>query len=140
MATLTAAQAVSGVNPKSHHVGIQSVYAVVSLSATVSAGDYYRMCKIPNGARITDVIANLKAGTGNDWVASVGLEGSLSDFASATGAATVVRATKNLPYDVSLSDDAAQQFSYATIQVQAVTSGSATGALSLQVFFTLDKT
>ena len=139
MGTFTAAAAQPRIQPKGYHEGVQAVTGSVSITATVSAGDVFIMAKIPNKSRILAIQRNFAAGAGNDWVGAIGLQGSLSAFGTANGATGAVGwAAKALPLDISLSDDAVQQHVNVTVQVQSVTSGSATGAISLTVLFTRD--
>lgn len=53
--TAVASACLSGVQPRYGVQGVQAVYSVYSLTATLSAGDIIRICKIPDGARIIDV-------------------------------------------------------------------------------------
>lgn len=147
MATLTANQAVSGVQPKGHHVGVLPVSVTYSLPA-LSAGDRVLLCKVPHGARIDNIQRNAAAGAGNDVVLNFGYTyrdsagnevSSLSAFGSATAAAGVGMLTKGLPYTVSLSDEVVKdRFAYIVATAATVTSASATGSLSLVVHFTND--
>jgi hypothetical protein len=139
MATLTALAGQSGAQPKGHHVGLQVVHGERSLGV-VSAGDQIIMAKVPNKSRIIAIQRNFAGGAGNDFVAQIGYDASLSAFGSTTGLGGVAFLTKGLPYLVSLSDDAVEQFIRIKVSVPSMTSATATGALSLQVLFTRDLT
>lgn len=141
MATFTAAQAHSYVSPRGIHTGVWAVSTTVSLTAAVSAGDVFLMARVPAGATVLSVQRNFAAGTGNDFIANVGLsaDASASAFGTATGAAGILWMTKGVPWTVSASDGAAEpRGAYLQILVGTVTSASATGSLNLVALLTND--
>jgi hypothetical protein len=105
----------------------------VASGATVSSGDVFWMLKIPDGAMITDVRGFGRAAGGGGIVFNVGTTGSASLFGTFTISAThqfVSVTGTGLPYQVSLSDDAATD--YITLTVTQA-SGTATATASFGV-------
>lgn len=115
MATLTSTAAASGIPARSIHAGLQSVSVEFNASATAmsDSATTVLMCKIPNGATIIDVIEYHTSGAAT-CPTDIGVQGSLAAFNSAGTKATVNRASTGVPYKVSLSDDATNQFVYVT--------------------------
>ena len=136
MATYTADAAQSYVQPRQTEKGVVTMIANLTANGnSVSTGDIYWMAKVPNGAMIIDLKAfGRSSGTGG-IVFSVGLTSSASLFGAFTISAThqysslnaQASATQNLPYMVSLSDDAATQ--YITLAM-TVASGTVTNTAS----------
>jgi hypothetical protein len=58
MAVLSAiaSQAGAGVIPRAIHAGVNAVYSEYTITATLSASDLIQFCKIPDGARIVDMV------------------------------------------------------------------------------------
>lgn len=134
MATKTADAGHDYVQPRDNPGGkVAIVSRYVASGATVSSGDVYYMAKIPNGALITDIRGfGMSAGVGG-IVFSVGTTASASLFGTFTISAThqfVNALGTGLPYQVSLSDDAAAQYVILTF-TQA--SGTATATASFGV-------
>ena len=137
MATLTTTAAASG-QPRSCHAGVNSITVTYSGATEISASaTTILMAKIPNRATILDVNGYISSGAAT-CPFTIGVQGDLSAFATAGTKATVLRATKGLPYDISLSDDAAAQYKYVTI---TATPGTATSEVEAKVtvLYTLDR-
>lgn len=85
------------------------------------------LCKIPNRTTVTDLYISLSsASTAAPYDA--GVDGDTDAFV--TAAAKAVRAsTTGFPYDISVSDSAANQFRYLTA---VVTPGSTTAGMAIE--------
>ncbi|MEN9704969.1 MAG: hypothetical protein RLZZ393_848 [Pseudomonadota bacterium] len=125
------------------HVGENVVVSrYISNGVTMSVGDVYQMCRIPNGATITGMeFYGRSSGTGG-IIFDVGYTSSalntLSVFGKATISATdqkVVVGTTTLPSTVSISDDAAQQYWIVTMSVASGTA-TVTGTFGMIVRYT----
>ena len=55
MANYSGTSAYTNVSPKAGHIGVQAVMGAVTSSTALSAGDAFAMCKLPKGARITNI-------------------------------------------------------------------------------------
>lgn len=141
MATLIASQAKAGVQPREIHVGVNSVYAVYSLTATLSAGDIIQMCKLPDGARIVNVKL-APAGYLGDAKLNVGTRANHDQFiASATvSGANVQGINAGLGDVLDISDAATTRYTMVEVQVSddASSSGTNGGALTLLVEYDVD--
>jgi len=138
MATLTATAAASGAQPRAVHAGANSVTVTYSGSTAISpSATTILMAKIPNGATITDVNGIVSSGAAT-CPFTLGIEGDLSAFATGGTVATVLRATKGIPYDISLSDSAIPLYKYVNM---TVTPGTVTTEVEakLTVFYTMDR-
>lgn len=111
----------------------------IAAGVTISSGDVYRMVKVPNGATIVDLgFFGRSSGVGG-VVFSVGTSATASLFGAATISAThqfvslrsQASATVQLPYRVSLSDDATEQFQR---MLFTVASGTATATGTFGMF------
>jgi hypothetical protein len=138
MATLTATAATSTA-PVRRKNGVNSVTVsfndatAISISATTVL-----MCKVPHGATILDVYGKVSAGSAT-CPFTIGIQGDLSAFATGGVLGNVVlRATKGIPYDVSVSGDTATQFMYVNM---TMTPSSVTSEVepTLTVIYTTDK-
>ncbi len=138
MATLTASAATSlGVVRKNNGVNTISVTfndtTAISASATTIL-----MCKIPHGATILDVYGKVSSGAAT-CPFTIGIQGDLAAFATnGTLGGVLLRATKGVPYDVSVSGDTATQYMYVNM---TVTPGTLTTEVepTLTVIYTNDK-
>ena len=137
MATLTATAAAStGVVRANNGVNSLTVTYSGSTAISPSATTIY-MAKIPNRATILDVLGIVSSGAAT-CPFYLGVDGDLSAFATGGTVATVLRATKGLPYDISLSDSAAAQYKYITL---TATPGTLTTEVEAKVtvIYTMDR-
>ncbi len=139
MATLTATTFAQ--QPRIVHNGVISVSGSFNAGSTeisASATTIF-LCKIPNKATILDFVEHHTSGAGTCPV-DYGIDGTLSAFASQVTQASVNRASvgANIPYTVSLSDDATVNYS---IFKATATPGTATASLKINftVYYTMDK-
>lgn len=126
------------------HVGetvLISRFIVNGLS--LSAGDVIQFANVPNGATIFDVRTWGRSSGHAGYTIDLGLRhpslNTLSAFGQFTVSATdqyVVRTPNTLPYLVSISDDAAQQFAIVSATVTAG-STTTTGTLGVIIKFTV---
>lgn len=136
---------------RGHHVGLQHVTCVVSMTALLSAGGSFRvsgtgatliMGRVPIGARIVGMQYGMQLGGDNDVTFKIGYPGSLSAFqggASFTGQAGIAWTnTDNMPYNVTASDDAMPRWRNIVMTMVTPTSLTEVGVLSLTTFFTND--
>lgn len=145
MATLTSTAAASTGPVRAIHAGVNSVTATFNDSTQISVSETtILMVKVPNGATILDVIGSVSSGAATcPFIMGIndptdGGDTSSSLFATGGTITSVLRATKGIPYDVSVSDDAAVQYQYVTM---AVTPGTATTAVEakMTVTYTMDR-
>lgn len=139
MATLTSTAAAAAIPARSVHAGLQSKSVQYNSGATAisdSATTIF-MVKVPNGATIVEVSEYHTTGAATCPV-DLGVQGSLALFNSAGTKATVNRASTGIPYKVSLSDDATNQFVYVTA---TPTSGTSTTSFKcdLTVMYNVDE-
>lgn len=82
-----------GKQAKAVHVGVNRAVARVSLSATFSAGDIYKIGRLPHGAILTGVVFLPGAANSGVAVFKVGIDGNSASydalFASATYSAAI---------------------------------------------------
>lgn len=127
MATLTSTAAASGVPIKANHVGVQAASVSYNSGATAfsASATTVLLVKVPHGARVVGILQNHSTGAATSPM-DIGVDSSLSKFATALtqGAASIAMA--NLPYDVSVSDDATSRFKYIK---GTVTVGTTTASL-----------
>lgn len=138
MATLTATAAAAGAQPRAVHAGVNSVTVTYSGSTAISpSATTILMAKIPNGATIIDTNGIVSSGAAT-CPFTIGVQGDLSAFATGGTVATVLRATKGVPYDVSLSDSAIPLYKYVTM---TVTPGTVTTEVEakLTIQYTMDR-
>lgn len=150
MATVTCSTALPGVQPKNVYKGVNSVAFNLDASASVAAGDVVLVAKIPNRAMVLDAAVRLghradTQATANVFLAKNG-DGSATPIAqlgtqvlSATGGAVMFRPGSTWePTRVSLSDDAAIQYAWLKISVQA---GTTTTSFSLggYIIYSMDE-
>lgn len=140
MATKTADAAHDYVTPRVNYRGRTTIISRYEAGgSTISSGDVFWMCKIPNGATIVNLQGYGKGGS-SGIVFNVGTTGSASlfgpftisathQFVSLTGGAS---ATQQFPYKVSLSDDAATQYVTLALTMASGTA-TATGSFGLIV-------
>lgn len=150
MATLVAAQAAAGIQPRAIHAGVNSVYSVYSLTATLSAGDIIQMCKLPDRARIIDVQLSVNVGLGaagklnvgtrsdhDQLIASASVVTALRVFTPATGN-TITPNAIGLQYDI--SDDATTRYTMIEVKASDFTgTGTKSGAIALMIQYQLDQ-
>jgi hypothetical protein len=138
MATLTATAAAStGVVRKRE--GLNTITVTFNDATAISASaTTVLMCKVPHGATILDVYGKVSSGA-NTCPFTIGIQGDLSAFATnGTLGGVITRATKGIPYDVSVSGDTATQFMYVNM---TMTPGTLTSEVepTLTVVYTTDK-
>lgn len=138
MATLTATQASSGVAARAGITGVDQVTVQYNSGATAispSATTVF-LAKIPHGATILDVIATVSAGSATCPM-DVGIDADLSAFITGMTIGTLARATKGVPYTVSVSDAAVTRYG---ILKATVTPGTLTASViaNVTVLYTMD--
>ncbi len=141
----------AAVNAKSFPQGIISQsFSYNTGAVTASGATLFQLCKIPVGATIVDlnILASSGAATNPADVGITGngllgnsttvVAGTASTFVAAGTGGALARATKGLPWRVSISDDATVRFVTLTA---TVTPGTATVSCQLDgtVFYTLDE-
>lgn len=139
MATLTATAAASTGPVRNVHAGVNSITSTYSGSTEISpSATTILMAKIPNRATILDIQGIVSSGAATCPFYLGVSSGDLSTFATGGTVATVLRGTKNLPYDISLSDSAAAQYVYIKA---TVTPGTATSEVQMTVttLYTMDR-
>lgn len=129
---------------KGLHVGMNWVYGQYSLTATLSGSDKIQFVKVPDGARIAEVILTV-SGNVADGKISVGTSDDHDQFiASATIAgANVYRinTAAGVGAKLDVSDDATTRYTIIQAKYSDSTSfsGSSVGTLRLGVGYTLDQ-
>jgi len=142
MATITATQAISGVQPKGNHNGVDAVRSTITFGTEVvslSAGDVILWGKVPNGSTLLGIQRGGGA-TGINTTETF-IVGATTLTGSSTSAAIGLYDNAALPFTVSLSDDALGSSNLSAMVksvIPAVTSGSGTGVLSRTMYLTRD--
>lgn len=150
MATLIATQAASGIQPRSIHAGVQSVYSVYSLTATLSSGDVIQMCKLPDNARVVDYFFETGALLGTACKLNVGsranpdaliasattsvairVKPSDATFAASGGIGTV--------FDVSGTATTVTPYTMMEVTVSDGAGSTSTGWMALTVCYSVDQ-
>lgn len=148
MATKTMDAGHDYVQPRSAYSGITYIKSdYTAAGSTLSSGDVFWACKIPNQATIVDLRFWGRASGVGGVVFNVGTTDSASLFGPATISATHqyisltagASATAQLPYQVSLSDDTATQFVRLALTVASGTA-TATGSFGLLVGYLMPGT
>jgi hypothetical protein len=138
MATLTSTVFAS--QPRINVSGVTSVSGSYNASAALEASaQTIFLCKIPNKATIIDVKEHHTTGATSCPV-DYGIDATLSAFASQVtqGGSNWMSVGANLPYTVSLSDDAAAN--YAILKATPTLASSTTSfKLNFTVLYTMDK-
>lgn len=142
--TIIAKMALSGIQPRELHAGLNTVLSIYSLSRTLSASDKIYMCKIPDGARITDIKltsnVNLFADAG---ILNVGTPDSAARFiASVTPSQNLVftiNVADGLGYLNDISDAAETRYTYIQVSCSTAKTGTTSGAISLLVQYMMDQ-
>ena len=147
MATLTCTQAISGVQPRGNHNGVDAITSVLRMpdqAISLSDGDVINICRIPNGTTLL-AIQMTQSITGLDVHMGLSLDG-LVLVASLTAGAGIsvlgggfLPSNPLLPVAVSLSDDALGIDGFNAMlraEVLTVTSGSAIGVVSFTMWLT----
>jgi len=132
MATLTAT-AMSR-DARAVHAGVNCVTVNYNSGSTSieNSATTVLMCKIPNNAKIIDFVQQHSTGA-DTCPTDFGVDGDLDALATAATQATWSRATAGVPFQVSLSDSAAAQ--YSVIKATA-TPGSAETSLKINLAIT----
>ena len=133
--TIYADKAEDGAQPRTVHAGLNTVVSTVTFgtsqgsdSSTAAAGDIIRFVKLPHGATVTRVA--FKAGRA-DGAFDLGTSATATLFAdSASAVVTLVQSATNIPYTVSISDDAAVAYEYLQ---GAITNAGATAGDTITV-------
>ena len=136
MATLTAHTAVSGVQPRGNHAGVDAVLCEYSVAAAISAGDVMILGKVPNGSTLVGIYHKGYSSAGNDATVSYSIAGTA--LGAQTGETAAWVENNNLPLLISLSDDAVPLYSYLKANVSAVTSATAGGVFACTMLLTRD--
>jgi hypothetical protein len=124
MATVTIGAAQGG-QPEVLHVGVVAAVCKVSLSASWSSGDVHRIGKIPNGAIPLDCVWYPGSAFGATGIAKFGISASqelfLASDSYAESGTSLYRNIRKLGYamQVSISDDAAQNYDWITMVATA---------------------
>lgn len=140
MGTQTSTAIANADPPRAIHAGLLSkTVQYNSADVTISASaTTILMARIPNKATIIDYVADQTSGAAT-CPADVGISGvDLSAFSSAQAKGSVHRATKGVPYDVSLTDTADDQFITVAMTLDNGTNTASTKA-NLTVIYTMDK-
>jgi hypothetical protein len=146
MATLIASQAGAGVQPRGVHAGVNAVFAVYSVTATLTAADVIQMCKLPDGARVIDAILSSPSKVGgSDGKINVGSRDDPDELIASADASAVLSGQHinttggvGLVYDV--SDDASVKYTMIeAVIAEATGSGTKSGAISLMITYHMDQ-
>ncbi len=137
MATITIGNAVRN-RAESVHIGVNAAVCRISISATTSAGDVFRIGKLPHQAQVLDAVFYAGAAYVNNGIFKAGLSGTeaallASDsystaFGAANGNGTRINVDPTL-LNTSRSDDNAQRFTYITCTPSAIITAGHFGTL-----------
>ena len=148
--TITAALAASGVVPRYDVNRTITLVGRVGMglagipSNSLSAGDTWKLAKIPHGAHILDGFVDFGTADGAAGIA-IGLDGDNSIVGTVSASNTIHRfsdpATPTIPLKVSVTDNARDQFKFLTVVVGAgASSPSVSGTITFKVEYTMDLT
>lgn len=120
------------------HAGVNALTVTYNSGSTgISAGDVIFLARIPHGCTILDFVENHSTGAATG-VFDLGVSTNLSAFATAMAQAVVNRATKGVPYDISVSDDAVNR--YVTVSAVKISGSTTTSNIvNLTVYYTADR-
>ncbi len=144
MATITATQAISGIQPKGNHRGVDAVQSSLNLGGagdpvSLSAGDVILWGRVPHGSTLIAIIPS-GAVVGLDVQETFVLDGSTLGSVNAASRAGFL-ADVRIPHTVSLSGDAlgidGQNAMLKSI-IGSITSGSGVGVMSTTFLVTRD--
>lgn len=141
ISTLIATGAASGILPREIHAGVNAVCSVYSLTATLTVGDIIQICKLPDGARVLEVIV-ANDGDVFDGKMNIGTRADHDKFmASLTFQATTVRANRGLGTTLDVSDAATTRHTMIEAKISDSTSasGSNAGSLHFCVLYSMDQ-
>lgn len=146
--TAQGSMAKSGIQPREIEAGVIAVTSVYSCTATLSSGDIIEMIKLPDGAKIVDMILNtygdlagspgkLNVGTADDhdkYIASA------SANAAAPVHINVIAASTGVGQLEDISDDATTRYTMIRIKASDTGAGSSTAAtvLTLTALYYMD--
>ncbi len=139
MVTLTATAATSAVPLKMLENGTWMINArwqnpgAVQISASATT---VFMARIPHGVTVCDNHTYVSSGA-DTCPFVTGMETTLSDFATGGTKGVILRPSKGLPYDVSVSDDAVIRYKYFGV---TVTPGTTTAAVDIKTSILCQKT
>ena len=144
MATITATQAISGIQPKGNHNGVDAVQSSINMGGegdpiSLSAGDIILWGRVPNGTTLL-AIQGGGAVAGLDVQETFDLDGSTLGSINAASRAGFL-ADVRIPHTVSLSDDALGSDGFNSMlrsTIGTITSGSAVGVMSTTFYMTRD--
>lgn len=141
ISTLIATGAASGILPREIHAGVNAVYSVYSLTATLTVGDIIQICKIPDGGRVLEVIMS-NNGDVFDGKMNIGTRADHDKFvASLTFQATTIRANRGCGSVLDVSDAATTRHTMLEAKISDSTSasGSNAGSLCWTVLYSMDQ-
>ena len=145
MATFTASQNESEV--RATHIGVNVVLARADIATTGTASSVVLLVKVPNKAVIVDYMWCVDdGGADNTWdlgfanpaAGSTLTQSSLRSALSSTAGTHVNGSNPTLPYRISLSDDAVQQWIWVAATCAVAISASAHHKFTL--FYTMGET
>jgi len=93
MATLVASKAAAAVQPKKLHAGVNTITSVYTTTAALSAGDVIQMVKLPDRARVVEVLLGHRTVDGAA-ILQVGDGLAAGRFIGSTTASTVTTITR----------------------------------------------
>lgn len=134
----------SGIQPREIATGVNAVFAIYSLSRTISLSDKIFMCKLPDGARVIDVRMQFNVNPFADaGIINVGTPDNATRFiASVTpsqGLVFSINSPDGQGWLNDISDAATQRFTYVQVSCSAAKTGTTSGALSLVVVYAMDQ-
>lgn len=117
------------------HEGVTALTVNYNSGATsISAGDVILLARVPHGCTILDFVENHSTGAATG-VFDIGLTSNLSAFGTALAQATVNRATKGIPYDISVSDDSNVRYvTVAAVKISGTTTTS--NIINITLYYT----
>lgn len=132
MATLTLGNAASN-QAEVNHAGVNAAVCKISISATTSAGDVFRIGKLPHRATVLDAVFYPGAAFVNNGIWKFGISGSEADLLisasySTAGAVRTGVSVTTAP-DLSRSDADNQRYTYVTATPTAVITAGHAGTL-----------
>ncbi len=143
MATITASQAISGVQPKGNHNGVDAVVSSINMGTgfpgSLSAGDVILWGRVPNGSTLLAIEGGGAASLILDVQETFILDSTLGSINALSRLGDPL--LPGLPHTVSLSDDALGSANLSAMLksvIGTLTSATATGIMSTTFYITRD--
>ena len=147
MSTLIGSQALSGVQPRAIHAGVNSVFGDYDLEATLADGDVIQLVKLPDNARITGFTLQTTGAIGTSAELNLGTRANHDLLvASATCAGSQVigpdsafAAVGGIGSELDISDADTVRYTMIEATVSGAAGSTLSGNVAVTVNYTIDQ-